>query len=35
MTSPPQLADLPAGFWDEAVLIDPVATPLISPRVGR
>lgn len=33
MTSPLELADLPVGFWDEAVLVDSVAKQPISLRV--
>jgi uncharacterized protein (DUF4415 family) len=32
-SSPAQLADLPADFWDRAVLVDPVAKQPISLRV--
>jgi uncharacterized protein (DUF4415 family) len=32
-TSPPELADLDAAFWKDAVLVDPVAKTAISLRV--
>ncbi|MBI5503839.1 MAG: BrnA antitoxin family protein [Deltaproteobacteria bacterium] len=32
-TSPPELADLPASFWDDAVLVHPVAKQPISLRL--
>ena len=32
-TSPPELADLPADFWDEAVLVPPAIKQAISLRV--
>ena len=32
-TSPPELANLPADFWDEAVLVPPVIKQAISLRV--
>lgn len=32
-TSPPELANLPANFWDKAVLVDPVIKRAISLRV--
>ncbi|MFN2427899.1 MAG: BrnA antitoxin family protein [Candidatus Binatia bacterium] len=32
-TSPPELANLPASFWDDAVLVTPVAKQPISLRV--
>jgi uncharacterized protein (DUF4415 family) len=32
-TSPPELADLPASFWDSAVLVDPIPKEPISLRV--
>ena len=32
-TSPPELANLPADFWDEAVLVEPVIKQAISLRV--
>jgi uncharacterized protein (DUF4415 family) len=32
-TSPPELADLPADFWAEASVVDPVAKQPISLRV--
>jgi uncharacterized protein (DUF4415 family) len=32
-TSPPELADLPADFWDEAVLVPPAVKQPISLRV--
>jgi len=32
-TSPPELADLPADFWDEAVLVPPAVKQAISLRV--
>jgi uncharacterized protein (DUF4415 family) len=34
-TSPPELADLPEGFWDEANLIAPPPKQAISLRVDR
>jgi uncharacterized protein (DUF4415 family) len=32
-TSPPELADLPAGFWAAAAVVEPVAKQPISLRV--
>jgi uncharacterized protein (DUF4415 family) len=32
-TSPPELSDLPADFWDEAVVVAPVIKQAISLRV--
>ncbi len=32
-TSPPELANLPAGFWDDAKLVAPVIKRAISLRV--
>ena len=32
-TSPPELTDLPADFWDEAVLVPPAVKQAISLRV--
>lgn len=32
-TSPPELAKLPAGFWDDAVLVPPVIKQAISLRL--
>jgi uncharacterized protein (DUF4415 family) len=32
-SSPPELADLPSDFWDEAVLVPPVIKQAISLRV--
>lgn len=34
-TSPQELADLPADFWDEAEVVWPVAKEAISLRVDR
>jgi len=34
-TSPPELAGLPADFWTEAVVVDPVPKQPISLRVDR
>lgn len=34
-TSPPELADLPADFWEEAEVVWPVAKEAISLRVDR
>ncbi len=34
-TSPPELADLPADFWDGATLVMPVAKEAISLRVDQ
>jgi len=34
-TSPPELANLPAAFWDEAVVVHPPAKQPISLRVDR
>lgn len=34
-TSPPELADLPPDFWDDADLVWPVAKQAISLRVDR
>jgi len=34
-TSPPELAELPAGFWDEAVVVVPAAKQAISLRVDE
>lgn len=34
-TSPPELADLPADFWDNATLVMPVAKEAISLRVDQ
>lgn len=34
-TSPPELADLPDDFWDEAVLVYPEPKEPISLRVDR
>ena len=34
-TSPPELADLPADFWDSATLVVPEAKEPISLRVDR
>ena len=34
-TSPPGLADLPAGFWDTAVVVEPVAKQPVSLRVDE
>lgn len=34
-TSPPELADLPAGFFETAVLVDPVPKQPISLRVDE
>jgi len=34
-TSPPELADLPADFWEEAELVMPVAKRAISLRVDE
>lgn len=32
-TSPPELADLPDDFWDNAVIMEPVTKAAISLRV--
>ena len=32
-TSPPELRDLPTGFWDDATLVEPVRKQPISLRV--
>jgi uncharacterized protein (DUF4415 family) len=32
-TSPPELVDLPADFWDDAVVVGPVIKQAISLRV--
>ena len=32
-TSPPELADLPADFWDEATVVEPAPKQPISLRV--
>ena len=34
-TSPPALANLPASFWDSAVVVEPVAKQPISLRVDE
>lgn len=34
-TSPPELADLPAGFWADAVVVNPAPKQPISFRVDR
>jgi uncharacterized protein (DUF4415 family) len=34
-TSPPELADLPEGFWTDAVVVSPVPKQPISLRVDR
>lgn len=34
-TSPPELADLPDDFWDEAVVVHPEPKEAISIRVDR
>lgn len=34
-SSPPELADLPADFWDRATLVDPPAKRAISLRVDE
>ena len=34
-TSPPELADLPANFWDAATVVEPVAKQPISLRVDE
>lgn len=34
-TSPPELADLPADFWDRATLVAPAAKRAISLRVDE
>jgi len=34
-TSPPELADLPAGFWDDAVVVQPVGKLAISVRIDE
>ena len=34
-TSPPELADLPAGFWDTAVVVEPVVKQPVSLRVDE
>jgi len=34
-TAPPELADLPADFWDDAELVWPAAKQAISLRVDR
>jgi uncharacterized protein (DUF4415 family) len=34
-TSPPELADLPDDFWDEASVVEPVAKQPISLRVDE
>lgn len=34
-TSPPELADLPPDFWDEAVMVYPAAKRPISLRVDE
>jgi uncharacterized protein (DUF4415 family) len=34
-TAPPELADLPADFWDEAQVVWPVAKEAISLRVDQ
>lgn len=34
-TSPPELADLPDDFWDDAVLVIPVGKEAISLRVDH
>ena len=34
-TSPPELADLPAGFWDDAVVVQPVGKMAISVRIDE
>ena len=34
-TSPQELANLPAGFWSEATVVNPVAKQPISLRVDR
>jgi uncharacterized protein (DUF4415 family) len=34
-TSPPELANLPADFWDSAVLVMPVPKEAISIRVDE
>ncbi len=33
--SPPELADLPAGFWEGATVVEPVAKQPISLRVDE
>ena len=34
-TSPPELANLPADFWDQAVVVEPVRKTAISLRVDQ
>ena len=34
-SSPPELADLPAGFWDNAVVVQPVGKLAISVRIDE
>jgi uncharacterized protein (DUF4415 family) len=34
-TSPPELADLPEDFWDDAVVVSPPPKEAISLRVDR
>jgi len=34
-TSPPELADIPAGFWEDAQLVWPAGRQAISLRVDR
>jgi len=34
-TSPPELADLPAGFWDDAGVVQPVGKLAISVRIDE
>jgi uncharacterized protein (DUF4415 family) len=34
-TAPPELADLPGDFWDDAVVVNPVPKQPISLRVDR
>ena len=34
-TSPPELANLPAGFWDDAVVVQPVGKLAISVRIDE
>jgi uncharacterized protein (DUF4415 family) len=34
-TSPPELADLPEDFWDDAVVVSPPSKEAISLRVDR
>ncbi len=34
-TSPPELADWPSGFWDDAVVVQPVGKLAISVRLDE